>query len=183
MYTKYLKKYVLLSTGSIIIANKCMQESEISPTETEVSFHKTRYIRIRNLLLSKTHFRKFVSESAIRKPEFSTPEFLVLSYSFLANFSAWSYSIYVCICSTSGALGEISSDLYRDQIMRKFSNFSSWMFIHMFFFHFRIVFDEKIHFQAQQLFFFILCSFLHVWCPDMIIDIFSELDRNGLFNE
>ena len=88
MYTKYLKKYVLLSTGSIIIANKCMQESEISPTETEVSFHKTRYIRIRNLLLSKTHFRKFVSESAIRKPEFSTPEFLVLSYSFLANFSA-----------------------------------------------------------------------------------------------
>ena len=97
MYTKYLKKYVLLSTGSIIIANKCMQESEISPTETEVSFHKTRYIRIRNLLLSKTHFRKFVSESAIRKPEYSTPELLVLSYSFLANFSAWSYFIEVCI--------------------------------------------------------------------------------------
>ena len=34
MYTKYLKKYVSLSAGSIIVANKCMQESEISPTET-----------------------------------------------------------------------------------------------------------------------------------------------------
>ena len=62
-----------------------------------MSFHKARYICIRNLLLSKTHFRKLVSESAIRKPEYSTPELLVLSYSFLANFSAWSYFIEVCI--------------------------------------------------------------------------------------
>ena len=70
-----------------------------------------------------------------------------------------------------------------DEALGKNTGFSSWMFIHMFFFHFHIVFDEKIHFQAQLLFFFILRSFLHVWCPDMIIDIFSELDRNGLFNE
>ena len=62
-----------------------------------MSFHKARYICIRNLLLSKTLFCKLVSESAIRKPEYSTPELLVLSYSFLANFSAWSYFIEVCI--------------------------------------------------------------------------------------
>ena len=64
-----------------------------------MSFHKARYICIRNLLLSKTLFCKLVSESAIRKPEYSTPELLVLSYSFLANFSAWSYFIEVCIFS------------------------------------------------------------------------------------
>jgi len=58
--------------------------------------------------------------------------------------------------------GDISSDLYRDKIIRKFPNLSSLMFIHMFFIYFCTVFDEKIRFLSQQLFLFILCSFLHV---------------------
>ena len=49
--------------------------------------------------------------------------------------------------------GEISSDLYRDQFLRKFLNFSPLMFIYMFFFYFWGAFDDKIHFQAQQRFF------------------------------
>ena len=82
----------------------------------------------------------------------------------------FSLSVY-----TESTAGEISSDLYRDQFFRRFLNLSSLLFIYMFLIHFKIVFDEKIHCQAQQTNFLILSIILHGSCPDMIIEVFSEL--------
>ena len=59
---------------------------------------------------------------------------------------------HICLLFAS-ATGEISSDLYRDQFLIIFLNFSFLMLILMFFFHFWVVVDGKIHCQAQQRFF------------------------------
>ena len=77
---------------------------------------------------------------------------------------------------TSCTYGEI-------QFSRRILNFSSLMFIHMFFIDFLGLCDEKIHSRAQLFFFLIFFPFLHVSCPDMIIDIFSELYEVGILNE
>ena len=79
--------------------------------------------------------------------------------------------------------GEISSDLYRDQFSRRILNFSSLMFILLFFIDFWGLCDEKIHSRAQLFFLSIFFPYLHVSCPDMTIDIFSESYEVGILNK
>ena len=89
---------------------------------------------------------------------------------FVAKALRWTF-----LHAAASLAGEISSDLYHDQFFRRFLNLSFLVFIYMFLIHFKIVFDEKIHCQAQQKRFSILSSILHGSCPDMIIEVFSEL--------
>ena len=51
--------------------------------------------------------------------------------------------------TTSMLAGEISSDLYRDQFLKRILNFPSLMFKLMFFIDFWGLCDEKIHSRAQ----------------------------------
>ena len=88
----------------------------------------------------------------------------------------------VANCELMPFSGEISSDLYRDQFSRRILNLSSVMFILMFFIDFWGLCDEKIHSRAQLFFPSIFFPYLHVSCPDMIIDIFSESYEVGILN-